>query len=190
MPLHGYARVSSPEQSIDLQVDALAAAGVPRERIHVDTSSGVRAVRPGLSALLAAAGHGDAIVVWRLDRLGRSMAHLTALATELRGRGITIRSLTDGVDTGGTTGRLVLNLLGTVAEYEREILVERTLAGMEAARRRGTLLGRRPSLTPAQAQEARRMMGEGRNAAEMARLFRTSRASLYRALDRNPAPAS
>ena len=188
MGMLGYARVSTGDQSLALQLDALAAAGVPAAATWTDTASGARAVRPGLDALLAAALPGDAVVVWRLDRLGRSLAHLATLAAGLSTRGVAIRSLTDGVDTTGSTGRLLLGLLGTLAEYEREVLRERTVAGMAAARRRGTHVGRRPSVTPAQAGEARRMLDEGRAVREVARLVRTSPASLYRALARVEAP--
>lgn len=184
MGMLGYARVSTRDQSLALQLDALAAAGVTAAATWTDTASGARVVRPGLDALLAAAVPGDAVVVWRLDRLGRSLAHLAAMSADLAGRGITVRSLTDGVDTAGSTGRLLLGLLGTLAEYEREVLRERTVAGMAAARRRGVHVGRRPSVTPAQASEAKRMMDEGRPVREVARLFRTSPASLYRALGR------
>lgn len=110
------------------------------------------------------------------------------MSVDLAGRGITVRSFTDGVDTGGSTGRLLLGLLGTLAEYEREVLVERTVAGMAAARRRGMHVGRRPSVTPAQAGEARRMLDEGRAVREVARLFRTSPTSLYKAFARAGAP--
>lgn len=187
MAMLGYARVSTADQSLALQLDALAVAGVPEAATWTDTASGARTARPGLDAVLAAARPGDAVVVWRLDRLGRSLAHLATLAAGLSGRGITIRSISDGVDTTGSTGRLLLGLLGTLAEYEREVLRERTVAGMDAARRRGAHVGRRPSVSPAQAQEARRMLDDGRPVREVARLFRTSPASLYRALARNPA---
>lgn len=188
MGMLGYARVSTGDQSVALQLDALAAAGVPAAATWTDIASGARAVRPSLDALLAAALPGDAVVVWRLDRLGRSLAHLATLAAGLSTQGIAIRSLTDGVDTTGSTGRLLLGLLGTLAEYEREVLRERTVAGMAAARRRGMHVGRRPSVTPAQAGEARRMLDEGKPVREVARLFRTSPASLYRALARSGAP--
>lgn len=188
MAMLGYARVSTTDQSLALQLDALATAGVPAAATWTDTASGARVVRPGLDALLAAALPGDAVVVWRLDRLGRSLAHLATMSADLAGRGITVRSLTDGVDTSGSTGRLLLGLLGTLAEYEREVLRERTVAGIAAARRRGTHVGRRPSVTSAQAGEARRMLGEGRPVREVARLFRTSPASLYRAFARAEAP--
>ena len=178
--LLGYARVSTPDQSIDLQLDALRSAGV--ERVWTDVASGSRGDRPGLEGLLQAAQSGDQVVVWRLDRLGRSLAHLAQLAKDLAERGVTIRSLTDGVDTSGSTGRLLLGLLGTLAEYEREILIERTVAGLQAARRRGTTLGRRPSLTTAQVEEIRKMHEGGRGLRELGRLFRVDPATINRAL--------
>lgn len=185
MALLGYARVSTAEQSLGLQLDALAAAGVDVATTWTDQASGARAARPGLDALLAAARPGDVVVIWRLDRLGRSLAHLATLAADLSGKGIGIRSLTDGVDTGGSTGRLLLGLLATLAEYDRETLRERTKAGMAAAKRRGGHMGRRPSLSPEQVREARRMMAEGRGVREVCRLLRTTSASLYRAMQRD-----
>ena len=188
MAAFGYARVSTPDQVLHLQVDALLAAGVPKDGIHTDQVSGSKVRRPGLDALLGRVTTGDTITVWRLDRLGRSLAHLATLAQDLRARGVEIVSLTDGVDTRTSTGRLVLGLLATLAEYEREAIRERVVAGMGAARRRGMLLGRRPSLTDAQVAEARTMLLAGRGVTEVTRLFRTSRASLYRALDRSGEP--
>lgn len=186
MPMLGYARVSTADQSLALQLDALAAAGVPMETTWTDQASGARAVRPGLDALLSAVRPGDTVVCWRLDRLGRSLAHLAALSADLAARGIAIRSITDGVDTSGSTGRLLLGLLGTLAEYEREVLSERTVAGMAAARRRGGHMGRPPSMTPEQVQEARAMLAAGRGVREVCRVLGKTSASLYRALDRYP----
>lgn len=128
--LLGYARVSTDDQNINLQVDALKAAGVEAGRIFSDHGvSGGKSTRPGLDALLADAIEGDTIVIWRLDRLGRSVIHLATLAEDFRKRGIGLRSLTDGVDTSTATGRLVYGLLSTLAEFERETIRERVKAG-------------------------------------------------------------
>lgn len=186
----GYARVSTPDQEIRLQVDALLAAGVQQDDIFADQGSGATAVRPGLDALLAELRDGDAVVTWRLDRLGRSMLNLADLLEQLRAMGVTVRSLTDGVDTGTAMGRMLFGLMATLAEFERETIRERVTAGMAAARRAGIHVGRRPALNGEQTAEARRMLDEGRAARQVAGLFRVSESSLYRALRRHPAGAA
>lgn len=185
----GYARVSTPEQELRLQLDALQAAGVAREDVFVDTGSGATAARPGLDALLAEVREGDTVVAWRLDRLGRSVLNLADLLETLRGRSVTIRSLTDGVDTSSSMGRMLFGLLATLAEFERETIRERVTAGMAAAKRSGIHVGRRALLNAEQTAEVRRMLGEGRVARKVAELFRVSERSLYRALQRHPVGA-
>ena len=139
----GYARVSTIEQTLDLQQDALAAAGAVT--IYADKASGKSADRPELIHCLKALRDGDTLVVWRLDRLGRNLQDLIRIVNELETRGVKFKSLKESVDTGGPAGKLVFHMFAALAEFERELLRERTLAGLEAARARGRK-GGRPSL--------------------------------------------
>lgn len=181
--LIGYARVSTEDQTIALQVEALQAAGVAETDIYADEGiSGASSVRPGLDAMLAAAQVGDTIVIWRLDRLGRSVIHLATLAETLRERGIGLKSLSDGVDTATATGRLVYGLLSTLAEFERETIKERVTAGMASARKRGVNVGRRKALTTAQVMHARQMQAEGKSCADIAAVVGVDRTTVWRAL--------
>jgi DNA invertase Pin-like site-specific DNA recombinase len=138
--LIGYARISTGEQTLDLQRDALTAAGC--ERIFVDVASGAKADRPGLEEALAYVRKGDTLVVWRLDRLGRSLQHLIATVTSLQSRGVGFRSLTEQIDTTTSGGKLVFHVFGALAEFERDLIRERTSAGLAAARARGRKGGR------------------------------------------------
>lgn len=143
--LIGYARVSTSDQDIRLQLDALRGAGCLDEQVFLDTASGARTVRPGLDACLQALGPGDTLVIWRLDRLGRSMAHLVTLIEDLRQRQVGFRSLGDGaIDTTTASGELVFNIFSALAQFERRLIQERTQAGLAAARARGRKGGRRP----------------------------------------------
>lgn len=139
--LIGYARVSSLDQSLDLQKDALNKAGC--ERVFEDKVSGAKDSRPGLNAVLDHLRPGDTLVVWRLDRLGRSLKHLISTVEHLLDRGIGFRSLTESIDTTTSGGKLVFSIFGALAEFEREIIRERTNAGLAAARARGRKGGRR-----------------------------------------------
>jgi len=145
--LIGYARVSTDDQSLDLQNDALEAAGC--ERVYRDKASGVRTDRPGLKQALEDIRAGDTLVVWRLDRLGRSLKDLIARAEALEEKGVGLKSLQESIDTNSTGGRLVFHLFGALAEFERNLVRERTQAGLAAARARGRLGGRRKRLDPA-----------------------------------------
>ena len=141
--LVGYARVSTAEQDLQLQLDALNKAGC--DKVFEDKASGARAERPGLDAGIAALEPRDTLVVWRLDRLGRSMSHLVSLVEELLGKGIGFRSLQDGaIDTTTASGELMFNIFSSLAQFERQLIQERTQAGLAAARARGRLGGRRP----------------------------------------------
>lgn len=131
----GYVRVSTNDQNTDLQRNALNCAGC--ELIFEDKISGTKAERPGLKKLLRTLSEGDTLVVWKLDRLGRSMRHLVVLVEELRERGINFRSLTDAIDTSTPMGRFFFHVMGALAEMERELIVERTRAGLAAARAQG-----------------------------------------------------
>ena len=143
--LIGYARVSTGDQDPQLQLDALKKTGCDEADIYTDKASGARASRPGLDNCLAALEPGDTLVVWRLDRLGRSMPHLVTLVEELLGKGIGFRSLQDGaIDTTTASGELMFNIFSSLAQFERRLIQERTQAGLAAARARGRKGGRRP----------------------------------------------
>lgn len=146
----GYARVSTNDQSHDLQHDALQAAGC--DKIFSDTASGAKAARPALDEALAFARPGDVLTVWRLDRLGRSLRHLIDLTAALHEKGVELRSLNESIDTTTPTGRLIFHIFGALAEFERELTRERTLAGQAARRARGRLGGRHHRLTLDQAR--------------------------------------
>ena len=178
--LIGYARVSSTGQKLDLQTDALTAAGC--ERLFTDTASGALAERPGLTEALGFARAGDTLVIWRLDRLGRSLSNLIELVRELDARGVGLRSLHEGIDTTTATGRLVFHVFGALAEFERDLNRERSEAGREAMRARGRQGGRKPALTEKQKVAARVMLQQdGATVGDVAEAFGVSRATLYRA---------
>jgi DNA invertase Pin-like site-specific DNA recombinase len=176
----GYARVSTDEQTTALQLDALRAAGC--EAIYEDSMSGATRSRPGLDRALADLRAGDTLTVWKLDRLGRSLHDLLAVADGLRARDVELRSLTEAIDTGTAAGKLLYAVLGAVAQFERDVIRERTIAGMRAARNRGERLGRRPKLSPAQVHEGRMMLERGEGPAHICRVLRCARSTLYRAL--------
>src|SRR3954469_15770043 len=157
--LLGYARVSDSSQNHDLQMDALRAAGC--ERIWVETASGARADRTELAKLLEQARAGDTIACWRLDRIGRSLRHLTEMAEQLERRGIALRSLTESIDTSTPSGRFLFNILGALGQMEREIIVERTRAGLAAAVARGRRGGRPPVIDDAKVRAAKAMIASG-----------------------------
>lgn len=183
----GYARVSTEEQNLSLQIDALTAAGC--ERIYSD--EGVSAVardRPEFAAALAAAQPGDTLVIWKMDRAFRSLLNALQVLEELEARGINFHSLTDAIDTGTPMGRFVYQIRNAFAELERALIIERTKAGMEAARRRGARIGRPPKLTQAQIEEARAELAAGRmTVTTLARRFGVAPRTLSRALDRKAA---
>ena len=181
----GYTRVSTASQDAQLQLDALIDSGVQKRDVFSDVTSGSRAAieRPGMKRLMDYVEPGDTVVVWRIDRLGRSLIDVLNTVNLLRDKGVKIRSLSDGIDPETTSGRLMLGMLATLAEYERELITERVNAGIAAAKQNGTRFGR-PPVDPAViaekldiAQDARR---KGRTAAEAASLVGWSRATLYR----------
>ncbi len=185
MTLLGYTRVSTADQDDRLQVDALLGAGVARRDIYADVTSGAKraAKRPGMARLLDYAEDGDTVVVWRIDRLGRSLLDVLATVDLLRGRGVGVRSISDGIDPATSTGRMVLGLLATLAEYERELIAERVRAGVSAAQAAGTRFGR-PPLDPSDVAAKIALVDQaraaGRNAGDAARLVGWSRATYYR----------
>jgi DNA invertase Pin-like site-specific DNA recombinase len=156
--LIGYARVSTHEQTLALQQDALEKAGC--EKIFTDTVSGSKAERKGLSEALSHLREGDTLVVWRLDRLGRSLRHLIDTITALNDRSIGFKSLTENIDTTTSAGKLVFHIFGALAEFEREIIRERTQAGLASARSRGKVGGRPKALTTKQVQMLRNMAND------------------------------
>ncbi len=182
--LVGYTRVSTAEQSLALQRDALLAAGVEAERIYEDTCSGAVADRPGLARALDVVRAGDALVVWKLDRIGRSLAHVVELVGSLQARGVGLKVLTGGVDTTTATGRLVFGIFATLAEFEKDLLHERTMAGLAAARARGRTGGRPPLMTRAKLRTAMAMMADQANAAsDVAEQLGISASTLYAYVD-------
>src|SRR4051812_10535897 len=176
----GYARVSTFEQILDLQRDALTAAKC--DRIFTDTMSGNRSDRPGLAQALDYLREGDVLVVWRLDRLGRSLKYLIEVISRLNERGIGFRSLTEQIDTTTSGGKLIFHVFGALAEFERDIIRERTQAGLASARARGRMGGRPKKLeTPAKVAMARALYAEkSHSIAEICKSVGVSRATLYR----------
>jgi DNA invertase Pin-like site-specific DNA recombinase len=177
----GYARVSTRDQSVALQVDALRAAGC--EKVVTEVASGARADRPILNRLLEEAREGDAVVIWKLDRLGRSLAHLVATVNTLAARGIGLRSLNDPIDTTTPQGRLVFNMFASLAEFERDLIRERTQAGLTAARARGRKGGRPkglPTKALSTASAAETLYREGKlTAQQIAEQLHISKSTLY-----------
>lgn len=176
----GYARVSTGDQTLDLQHDALNGASC--DRIFKDTASGVLTERPGLERVLDQLRSGDSLVVWRLDRLGRSLSHLITLVADLSEKGIGLRSLTEQIDTTTPSGKLIFHIFGALAEFERNLIRERTFAGLAAARARGRM-GGRPSVrvTDSRVQLAVKLFDDKTNdVRDICRTLGISRASLYR----------
>ncbi|ORB68109.1 MULTISPECIES: recombinase family protein [Mycobacterium] len=182
MVLLGYARVSTSDQSVAGQLDALHAAGC--ERVWTDVASGTLARRPGLDDLIAVATEGDTVVTTRLDRLGRSLPHLLDLVEELSAHNVGLRSLAEEIDTNSATGRLVLHVFGALAEFERGINHERTMAGLNAARARGRVGGRPMALSGQRLAHAREMAAAGVPVPEIASTLLVGRSTVYRALNR------
>lgn len=177
--IFGYARVSTDDQNLDAQLDALKAAGAAR--IFQDKKSGKSRERPELEKLLDQLREGDVVVVAKYDRLARSLRDLMDLVEIIRERKVGFRSLAEDIDTTTPSGRLIFHVFGSIAEFERERIVERTMEGLAAARRRGRVGGRPRALSLEARQEITRMRNEEkRSVAEIARLFKVSRATVYR----------
>ena len=181
--LFGYARVSTDDQDLSLQIDALQQHGIPKTAIFMDKVSGAQTERPGLTKCLDSLTSGDILVVWRLDRLGRSMRHLITLVEDLRSKGIGFRSLNEGaIDTTCASGELIFNIFSALAQFERRLIQERTKAGLAAARARGRH-GGRPRVTAA---EAKVVLAKKLNADktldidDVCRTLRISRSTFYR----------
>jgi DNA invertase Pin-like site-specific DNA recombinase len=176
--LFGYARVSTHDQTLNLQKDALQKAGC--SKLFTDTASGAKAERKGLGAALAYVRKGDTFVVWRLDRLGRSLPHLIATMTDLEERGIGFKSLTENIDTTTSGGKLIFHIFGALAEFERNLIRERTTAGLMAARARGRKGGRPKALTAKQRSIAQDLYEKRHPIAEICRTLKISKSTLYR----------
>lgn len=180
MALIGYARVSTAEQDTALQTDALRKLGCGR--IFEDTVSGAKAERPGLMAALAYVRQGDTLVVWRLDRLGRSLPHLIETVGALEARGVGFRSLTEAIDTTTSGGRLIFHVFGALGQFERDLIRDRTKAGLDAAAARGRKGGHKPVVTAEKLQRAQEHIANGLNVREAATRLKVSKTALYAAL--------
>jgi DNA invertase Pin-like site-specific DNA recombinase len=182
----GYARVSTDDQTLDLQLDALRQAGC--KRIFRDVASGSTTDRSGLAQALDHLREGDTLVVWRLDRLSRTLKQLIELITTFDERGIGFRSLTEQIDTTSSGGKLIFHIFGALAEFERTLIRERTQAGLAAARARGKTGGRRFKLDDRQVEQLRTLYADETNALDdLCRTFNISPATLYRYVGRKPA---
>ena len=184
--IYGYARVSTTEQAPGLQVGALEAAGC--EEVIVERASGGKRDRPELQRLLSRLADGDVLVVWKLDRLSRSLKDLLWLLERIEQAGAGFRSVTESIDTTTAAGRMLMQMLGAFAEFERAMIQERTRAGLEAAKKKGRLLGRRPKLTPEQQAMVVELLTTGRGQREVARLFGVSQRTIGRIWRRNNTP--
>lgn len=184
--LIGYMRVSSVDdrQSVDLQRDALLAASVDERHLYSDKASGARDDRPGLKACLEYLKDGDTLIVWKLDRLGRSLANLLTIITDLKDRGVAFRSLTEQMDTSTPHGELLFSLFGALAQYERALTRERVMAGLVAARRRGRRGGRPPSIDAETIEQITDALNAGASKASVCRSFKVPRSTLIGTLDR------
>lgn len=185
MSLIGYARVSTHDQNLDLQKDALIKEGCTK--IFTDTISGSKADRPGLTAALEYLREGDRLVVWKLDRLGRSLQHLIETVKGLQERGIDLVVIQERIDTSSAGGKMVFHMMGALAEFERDLIRERTHAGLQAARARGRTGGRPKAMSPEKVAMARQLMADPANSiTKICHALGVSRATLYRAVGKAP----
>ena len=184
--LIGYMRVSSLDerQSVDLQRDALLAAGVDERNIFQDKASGTRDDRPGLKDCLSYIKSGDVLVVWKLDRLGRSLPHLLSIIAGLKEKSVSFRSLTEQMDTTTPHGELMFSLFGALAQYERALIHERVMAGLAAAKRRGRKGGRPPAINQEKLEMALEALKKGASKMSVARSFQIPRTTLLNTLER------
>jgi len=183
--LIGYARVSTQDQNLELQREALRQAGC--QKVFEDQVSGTRVERPGLAKAREMLREGDTLVVWKLDRLGRRVKQLVDLVGELQQQGVQFKSLTDAIDTGTPSGRFFFHVMASLAEMERDLIVERTRAGLEVARQLGRKGGRKPKMTASKIESARKLLASGMPPREVAQNLGVSVPTLYRWL---PASAS
>ena len=176
--LIGYARVSTQDQNLELQLDALTKAGC--QKVFEDTISGTRADRPGLGKALAMLREGDTLVVWKLDRLGRSVKQLVELVSALHKQNVQFKSLTDSIDTGTPSGRFFFHVMASLAEMERDLIVERTRAGLDVARQLGRKGGRKPKMTDSKIESAKKLLASGVPPKDVAKNLGVSVPTLYR----------
>ncbi|OPY64287.1 MAG: DNA-invertase hin [Syntrophorhabdaceae bacterium PtaU1.Bin034] len=174
----GYARVSNRDQNLDLQREALIKAGC--QKIFEDRISGTRAERPGLMKTLEMLREGDTLVVWKLDRLGRSVKHLVDFTSDLSRQGINFKSLADSIDTSAPSGRFFFHVMASLAEMERELIIERTRAGLEAAKKLGRRGGRKRQMTESKIASAKKLLAEGMTPRDVAQNLGVSIPTLYR----------
>lgn len=176
----GYARVSTDDQNLDLQRDALTKAGCGQ--IYEETASGKSATaRPELAQCLKALRTDDTLTVWRLDRLGRSLSDLVRIVGELESRGVGFESITEKIETGSAAGKLIFHVFASLAEFERNLIRERTRAGLDAARARGRLGGRKPKLDDKKKREIRALLKDPAvNISDVAKLYKVSRTTIYK----------
>ena len=176
--LIGYARVSTRDQNLELQIEALTRAGC--KKIFEDKISGSRSERPGLTNMLEMLREEDTLVVWKLDRLGRSVKNLIGLVGDLHMRGVQFKSLTDAIDTGTPSGRFFFHVMASLAEMERELMVERTRAGLDVARQLGRTGGRSRKMTDSKIESAKKLLANGVPPRDVAKNLGVSVPTLYR----------
>lgn len=182
--LVGYARVSTHEQNIGLQIDALRRAGVSEDNIHQEFASGVSKRRPALERCLKDMRRGDCLVIWKLDRLGRSLIDLLKRIEWLEAEGIGLRSLTEHIDTQSPVGRMLIAVLGSVAQFERDLIIERTRAGMMRAKAQGKQVGQPLKMTDKRKAEVEAMIKAGMTVKDVARRFKLAPNTIYNHYDR------
>ena len=183
MKFIGYARVSTQEQELGLQIDALKKQNIAEENIYHDKISGLKKLRPGLTAALKVLKEGDTLVVWKLDRLGRSLSDLIQIVQDLKKRGVHFKSVTECIDTNSPGGNLIFHMFGAFAEFERKIIQERTNAGLKVAKARGARLGRPKIKANAKCvKSVKQLYDNGLNIHEIAELVGTSTRTIYRRL--------
>jgi len=182
---YGYARVSTEDQNPAMQLAALKKDGC--KTVFKDEVTGAHVNRPALARCLKKLETGDTLVVWKLDRLGRSLRDLITMLDDFKHRGVKFRSLTEAIDTETPTGRAMWQMIGVLAELERSLIAERTRAGVKAAQKRGVKFGQKPKLTPDRLAHARKLINQGTRPTDAAKIMDVSRATLYRALQREAA---
>lgn len=175
----GYARVSTAEQSLNMQIEALTKAGVMKDNLHIEKVSGAAAKRPALDWALETLRPGDTFVVWKMDRMARSLVDLLNRMEKLHKEGANFRSLTEQIDTATPGGRLIFHVLGAIAEFERDLIRERTRAGVKSAMARGVKFGVEPLLSGKQIEKAQKMRNAGKSAREIALALGCSHSTIY-----------
>lgn len=178
--LVGYVRVSTQEQNVDLQVQALSKFGVAKSDLWIEKKSAVARERPELDGAIASLREGDTLIVWRLDRIARSMTELYRRIGEIDQAGAKFKSLTEGFDFSDISGKLILAVLGAVAEFERNLIAQRTSAGIQAAKARGKTFGRKPVMTDAKRAQAHKMLLDGKTTSEVAKAIGVKTGLIYK----------